>query len=628
MLEEKNDNLHMADGKADSVSESTASNDKERALHSITESNAAESEDNSVEEKTEIPEKNYDNLETEDLAKELKYLISNFKITAIKDQAEEIKRSFYRKYNDLYEEHRDTFLEENPDANETDFDFHFPLKNTFDAYFTDYKDKKNTYYKQLQENLNTNLKKRLDIIERIKDLVDESENMTDALKVLNELREEWKNAGSIPRDKYNHVWNNYHFHIERFYDQLHLDRESRDMDFKYNLDQKQKIIARAEELLQEDDIIKAFRELQTLHRIWREEIGPVERELREDIWNQFSELTKQLHDKRESLFEKLKEVERENLSLKVAIISEIDTISKNEYNNHNMWQNQIKKVETLRNRFFSIGKVPSENNDEVWYLFKLATRNFNLKKNNFYKELKREQQENYSKKIALIEKAESLKDSEDFNKVTPIMKQIQEEWKHIGHVPRKHSDRLWKEFKDACNHYFNRLHSIRDKENEAENSVYLKKKEYLEVVKNTELTGDHKTDLDIIKNHIQNWKEIGRVGYNKRFIESKFNKILDTLFDKLSLSKREAELVKFNNLLDSLTTQNDQRKLQQETLFIQRKIDEINSNLLQLQNNIQFISNATPDNPLVKEVNKNIAKYEDDLKIWQEKLDKIKRVNL
>ncbi|MBB1149621.1 DUF349 domain-containing protein [Myroides sp. NP-2] len=631
MLEHKNENLHeLADGQNPESTTPTSAHlaEREKALDSITASNAEEGEDNDVHEKNDIAILDYEKLDMEQLTAELQKLIQTYKITNIKDIVEDIRKEFYRQFNDFIEEKKEAFLEENPEASASDFDYNFPLKATFDALYNDFKTKKNAYHKELQNNLTANLNKRLHIIDRIKDLVDTSENKTDALKLLGDLRDEWKNAGAIPKDKYNHVWNNYHFHIERFYDQLHLDRESRDLDFKYNLDQKQKIIQRAEELLKEDDVIKAFRELQTLHRIWREEIGPVDREIREEIWEKFSDLTKQLHDKRELLFENLREGEKENLGLKVRVISQIDMLSKQDITSHTQWQKEIKKVEDLRNQFFSIGKVPQENNEEVWALFKLATRNFNANKNKFYKDLKKVQQKNYNEKQALIEKALKYKDSEDYDKVTPIMKQIQEDWKKIGHVPRKYSDQLWKDFKDACNFYFDRLHAVRNNENQEGNENYNKKKEFLEELKSFELVGDHKTDLEAIKEKINSWKSIGNVPHNKRFIEGKFNKILDVLFDKLSLSKREAESMKFSNRLDDLVETNDKRKLQQEALFIQRKIEEIHSGILQLENNLAYVSNATKDNPLVKEVYKNIEKYRDELKIWEDKLQQIKNLDM
>src|SRR5690606_22907619 len=237
---------------------------------------------------------------------------------------------------------------------------------------------------------------------------------------------------------------------------------------------------------------------------------------------------------------------------------------------------------------------------------------------------KKEQQDNLQKKQDLVNQAKSLSESNDFDSVTPAMKKIQEDWKHIGHVPRKFSDSLWKEFKQICNSYFDRLHAERNKEIETEMQNFDKKKEYLESLKDFELTGDHKTDLDAIKVHIENWKNIGIVPQTRRHIEGKFNKILDALFDKLSMSKKDAELVKFNNKIEHLIENNDSRRLHNESVFVHRKIDEIQSEIFQLENNVQFISNAKADNPLVKEINKNIDRHKDELKLWKEKLMQLK----
>src|SRR5690606_16134012 len=340
------------------------------------------------------------------------------------------------------EEKREAHHRENPDDTE-DFDYNYPLKARFDQLYGLYRDKRNAHHKSQQNNLQANLEKRLEIVEELKDLINPSENIKDTLKHFNELRDRWKHAGPIPKDKYNHVWNNYHFHVENFYDYLHLDREARDIDFKHNLEQKQKIIARVEELVNENDVNKAFRELQDLHRIWKEEIGPVSRQHREEIWNRFSELTKQMHDKREELFEKQRGSEQENLEKKQAIIAQLQELSKEKVGTHSAWLGQIDKVEALRNEFFTLGKVPLEVNEETWSSFKNAVREFNSLKNSFYKDIKKDQNDNLSKKTALVEKAKELQNSDDFATTTPIMKQIQEEWKQIGHVPRKYSDKLW-----------------------------------------------------------------------------------------------------------------------------------------------------------------------------------------
>jgi hypothetical protein len=547
---------------------------------------------------------------------------------SIKDHVEEIKKSFLSKYYHFIDEKKEEFHAENPDTTE-DFHYHFPLKIKFDQLYSNYRDKKNTHFKSLQNNLKTNLENRLAIVEELKNLINPQENISSILKPFNELRERWKNAGPIPKDKYNHVWNNYHFHVENFYDYLHLDREARDIDFKNNLELKLKIIARVEELILEEDINKAFRELQDLHRIWKEDIGPVSRDQREEIWNKFSELTKQMHDKRETLYDQLREVEVANLSAKKDIVAQIEVLAQEKVNSHAAWLAQIEKVEALRNSFFQAGKVPSELSEETWAAFKTAVRNFNVLKNSFYKDIKKDQNDNLSKKQALVAKANELKESTDFEATTPIMKQIQEEWKQIGHVPRKFSDSVWAEFKLACNAYFEKLKEQKTEASSEEIEAFEKKKEYLETVKSFELVGEHKTDLDAIKAHIETWKSFGKVPFPRRHIEGKFNKILDVLFEKLSLSKKDTEMVRYANKLDNLAGSEDSRKLDNERIFITRKIDEVQSEIFQLENNIQFFTNtrnAKKENSIVLEVRKNIEKHKEQLMILKDKLKQLRNI--
>ncbi len=659
MLDEKNDNLSSenleTDGNSENqlameptetstlVSEETSaiesesesetekeetsipSSGNDAVVAAIDESNAEESEDETLKERHSIPLLDYAAMSMEALVSELEKLSEVDKVMSVKEHVEEIKKEFLSKYTHFIDEKRDEFLAENSDPNE-EFEYHLPLKNTFDSVYKQIRSKQNAHFKSLQNNLQANLNRRLEIVEEIKNLINPQENIKDTLKHFNELREEWRTIGPIPRDKYNHVWNNYHFHVENFYDYLHLDREARDLDFKHNLEQKQKIISRVEELLQEEDVTKAFRELQDLHRIWKEDIGPVDREHREEIWNQFSSLTKQMHDKRESLFAGQREKELAHLAKKKEIIAEIEKLATQEVTAHSQWQNLIDQVETLRNAFFSAGKVPSEVNEDTWAEFKTAVRNFNAHKNAFYKDIKKEQTDNLNKKMALVEKAKSMSTSEDFAATTPLMKQIQEEWKQIGHVPRKYSDKVWKEFKEACNQYFDRMKAVRNEANSEEIEAFEKKKAYLESLKDFELVGDHKTDLDAIKAHIEHWKTLGKVPFSRRHVEGKFNKVLDTLFEKLSLSKKESDMMRFSNKIEQLAGTDDARKIESEKIFIIRKIEEVQSEIFQLENNIQFFTHAKKDNPLVKEVFKNIEKHKDELKTWKDKLAQLRNL--
>jgi len=595
-------------------------------INAIANVNAAESEDETV--RHEIPLQDYEALTMEALVAELEILVANEKVMAVKDHVEEVKKAFLSKYHHFIEEKKDEFHAENPDSTE-DFHYHLPLKTKFDQLYSQYRERKNTHFKSLQSNLKANLENRLAIVEELKNLINPQENIKDLLKHFNDLRERWKNAGAIPKDKYNHVWNNYHFHVENFYDYLHLDREARDIDFKHNLEQKQKIITRVEELVNEADVNKAFRELQDLHRIWKEDIGPVSREHREEIWTKFSDLTKQIHDKRELLFEKLRGTELENLATKKEIIAKIEVLAQEKVTTHAAWLSQVEKVEALRNEFFVAGKVPSDVNEETWASFKNAVRSFNLLKNSFYKDIKKDQNDNLSKKQALVAKAKELQDSTDFTITTPIMKKIQEEWKEIGHVPRKYSDKLWAEFRGACNSYFEKVKEHKTEENAEEIEAFEKKKDYLESLKAFEMTGNHKTDLDAIKLHIETWKSFGKVPFPRRHIEGKFNKILDALFEKLSLSKKDTEMMRFSNKIDQLSESNDTRKLENEKIFLIRKIDEIQNEIFQLENNIQFFTNtknAKKENSIVLEVRKNIAVHKENLEVWKEKLKQLRNL--
>ena len=610
-----NDSLSDEDGVADGVISNEIDEAKNEEVHK--------------EELADLPLLEYDNLSMDELVSALESMVGVENVMLVQDQIEHIKSSFLSKYNHFIEEKKDEFAAENADAT-VEFEYHLPAKQHFDKLYGKFRDKRNKHFKGLESNLKSNLETRLAIVEELKHLVDSQGSMKDALKNFNDLRDRWKNAGSIPKDKYNHVWNNYHFHVDNFYDYLHLDRDARDMDFKHNLEQKQKIVARCEELVLAADVNKAFRELQDLHKIWKEDIGPVAKEHRDEVWNQFSALTKIMHDKRDVIFEGLRASETENLATKYEIVAQIEAVTAEKMEAHSNWQLQVEKIEALRTQFFAVGKVPQDVNEKTWSAFKNAVRQFNVTKNSFYKDIKKEQNDNLRLKEALVSKAKELQDSEDFVSTTPILKQLQEDWKKIGHVPRKNSDAIWTTFRAACNHYFDRLKSSRSAEDETEVAAFDNKKSYLDtIMKDFVMSGDHKTDLDAIKIHIEAWKGFGRVPQNRRHIDGKFNKQLDGLFEQLSLSKKDSDMMRFSNRMENLSDSNDSRKLDGEKIFLSRKIEEIQSEIFQLENNIQFFANtknAKKENSIVTEVRKNIALKKEELDEFRSKLKQLKKI--
>ena len=589
------------------------------------EEEVASSEDEEDEEDhEEKAQKDYSTLSEKELVAEFDKLLKTKKIQELKHDVEEIRSEFNSKFNEELEHKKEEFLAEG--GNIIDFHYTTPLKKEFNSLYFDYKERRNNHYKNLKKDLQSNLDKRWELIEELKGLLGAEENINTTYKHFKEIQEKWHVAGAIPRDKYNTVWNTYHHHVENFYDFLHLNREFRDLDFKHNLDAKLKLITRAEELAQEDNINKAFRELQMLHKMWKEDVGPVAKEYRDEVWDKFSEATKVIHDKRQAQLAEMEKDFEANLEKKKEIVEEIKTATQEAKPSHQGWQNAIKKVQELRDSFFNTGRVPRANNKEIWKAFKDATGNFNHQKNSFYKNQKKEQYTNLEKKRELIKIAEENKDSEDFDATTSLMKKIQNDWKNIGHVPRKDSDKIWKQFKKACNHYFDRLHAQKNEANKEEMEHFEAKQQMLEKLSSFELSGDHKADVKAIKEQITAWKAIGRVPYNKRNIEQKFNKTLDGLFGKLDLGKKETELIKFDNKLNTLVNREDERKLQNEHFFISKKIDETKDEIRQLENNLGFFHHVDENNPLVKEVHKNIARHKEQLEVWKAKLSKIKEV--
>src|SRR5690554_2835796 len=598
----------------------SAENEEEEEEEEVV-SSEEEEEDDTKEEKA---QKDYSSLSKKELISEFESLLKSNKVQDIKEEAEEIRSEFNSKFNEELEQKKEEFLNEG--GNIIDFHYSTPIKKEFNSLYFDYKEKRNNYYKNLKKDLQANLDKRWELIEELKGLLSTEENINTTYKHFKEIQEKWHTAGAIPRDKYNTVWNTYHHHVENFYDFLHLNREFRDLDFKHNLDAKLKLITRAEELAQEEDLNKAYRELQMLHKMWKEDIGPVAKEFRDEIWDKFSEATKVIRDKRQDQLSEMEKEFEKNYETKKELIQGIRDAGENVQPSHSGWQNAMKKTQELRDIFFNTGPVPRSHNKETWKAFKDATATFNHQKNSFYKNQKKEQFANLKQKRELIKIAEENKDNEDFEVTTALMKKIQEDWKAIGHVPRRDSDKIWKQFKKACNHYFDRLHAEKNEANKEEVANFESKQAMLDKLASFELSGDHKEDIKTIKKHISAWKEIGRVPYNKRFIEQKFNKTLDGLFSKLDLGKKETELIKFDNKLNALVNRDDERKLQNEHFFISKKIDETKDEIRQLENNLGFFHHVDENNPMVREVHNNIARHKEQLEVWKAKLSKIKEI--
>ena len=579
-------------------------------------------EDNRLEEASLV---NYEAMSLSELTKELKELLQTEKTQAIKKQVDAIRYEFDKKYDALVEEKKEEFIADGGEL--YNFSYEIPVYREFYTAFNDYREKRNQYYKEIEKTHKENLAKRREIIEELKSLLNAEEHLGTTFKQFQQLQERWRKAGAVSNADYEDLWNTYHHHVENFYDFIHLSKDLRDIDFKRNLEEKLKIIERAEALAQDDvDALIASRELQVLHRVWKEEIGPVDKEHRESIWQRFSELTKKIHDKRQYYLKNLDKVYEENAVKKQGIIERIKKLGEKEPTTHSAWKQLSKQVEDLRQSFLNVGKVPLQQADEVWKSFNIALRAFNKKKNQFYKTLKKEQQENLTKKLALLEIAKANQNSTDWETTTELMKNIQREWKEIGSVPLRNTEKIWKEFKRACDTYFSRFAETIQHSKNKESDALEQKKAFLDKLKEYQLGTDRDKEIATLQNFVNEWNAIGNTHHSKRTIDIKFHKIIDALYKKLNFDKQEIELIKYNNKLERLINDDNENSLNNEVIFVRRRIDELKSEIIQLENNLAFFGNIDEKNPLVRDVIKNINNQKEALKTWENKLRELKHL--
>ena len=586
------------------------------------EKNTLAIEDNRLEEASFV---NYEAMSLSELTKELKELLLTEKTQAIKKQVDAIHYEFDKKYDALVEEKREEFIADGGEPH--NFSYEIPIYKEFYTAFNNYREKRNQYYKEMEKTHKENLVKRREIIEELKNLINTEEHIGTTFKQFQQLQERWRKAGAVSNADYEDLWNTYHHHVENFYDYIHLSKDLRDIDFKRNLEEKLKIIQRAEALAQNDvDALLASRELQVLHRIWKEEIGPVDKEHRESIWQRFSELTKKIHDKRQYYLKNLDKIYEENAVKKQSIIERIKKLGEKEPTTHNAWKQLSKQVEELRQNFLNVGKVPLQQADEVWKAFNVALRSFNKKKNQFYKILKKEQQENLTKKLALVEIAKANQNSTDWETTTELMKNIQKEWKEIGSVPLRNTEKIWKEFKKACDTYFTHLAEAIQHSKNKENNALEQKKAFLDKLKEYQLSTDRDREIETLQNFVNEWNALGTTHHSKRTIDIKFHKIIDALYKKLNFDKQEIEIIKYNNKLERLINDDNENSLNNEVIFVKRRIEELKSEVLQLENNLAFFGNIDEKNPLVRDVIKNINNQKEALKTWENKLRELKHL--
>jgi len=613
------DNLHNADGE---------NNSNESSKNDLNTESYKTNESNNQEESNEITLKDYDTFSFDVLIDEAKNLLSKHDVQDIREHFNQIRDAFKNKLEKDEAEKKKAFLEDG--GNEIDFRYETSYREKFNVVYNDYKNQLSIHHKQNEKKEDENLTERLAIIDELKSLYQEQNDSSSSMfKKFRELKTRWHNAGRIPAKNAENIFKNYFFHLDNFYTYLDMNKELQTLDYAHNLEVRYSIIKRAEELINEPNVQKALNELQYLHRLWKEEAVPVQEDLREPTWLHFKELTNKIHDRKGELNEKIKQEQKDNLEKKNEIISKIKSINESVANkSHSEWQKAITEINTLRENFIGLGRVPKDKNAETWDAFKKETRQFNHIKNDFYKSLKSDQQINLEKKTALLEIAKQHAESTDWNNSVAVIKKIQNDWKNIGHVPRKNSDKIWKEFKDTCNKFFDRYKKRHEQDNEKLEQNFEQKTSFLDKFKAVQISEDKDQALKELQNFKSEWNTLGKVPSDKLAINQEFNTLYNSKLSDLNLSKAELNDYELQSLVNKVKTNGNSSMLDDEIRKTRKNIEELEKDINQLDNNVNFFSNANKDSPLLRDVFKQIDEKRKKLTEEEIKLKRLFSIDL
>ncbi|AQY22511.1 DUF349 domain-containing protein [Riemerella anatipestifer] len=543
---------------------------------------------------SEVEEEDHDDDDHEENEKlSLKELVDKLeRLINLENAGEEIqkfnalRKSISEQIDEITENKKQEFEAADNDPSEV-FSYEHPLQAKFSALVNIFKEKRDLFIQKQEEEHQKNLEVRLEIVEKLKNLYTNTEPGTDLFRAIREIKEAWANAGKVAKSEFKNLNNNYYHHLNGFYQMLDLNKEYREQEYAHNLEKRQHIIARAKELLVEPLIQKALNELQYLHKLWREEAEPVAEEFRDSTWEEFKEISNQIHDRKTELFAAREAEQKENLEKKNTIIAQIKALGAPEKPNHNYWQKSIKKMEELREEFIKLGSVPRKLSTQNWTDFKQSVRAFNSAKNEFYKGLKQTQINNLEEKYKLIKVAQDNKNSEDWETMVPLFKKLQKDWQAIGHVPRSQANKVWDAFREACNFFFDQYRTKSEAAGDDWNENFKQKKALLEELKKIE-KGEN--SLEVIEDIKNKWNAIGKVPKDKLGINSEFNK---TLKQKLKLNNLNEFDIKEEGLSESQITDRARK--------LKNQITDLEAEVVKLENNLSFFNNPTRENPLLKD---------------------------
>ncbi len=559
----------------------------------------------------------FSELSKEEILVKLKELIHEGDIELTRKQIDILKSQYYKTQKAEFEKLKSEII---GNAGE-DINYEIPKDPTEDylkELMTDYKKKKTEHAVKQELEKEKHFDRKNEIIEKIKGLANGEESVNKTFAEFKELQQEWLKIGLVPASKATSLWKNYQLQIERFYDLVRINKELRDLDFKKNLEHKINLCEKAEELLLETDAVASYKSLQELHDLWKE-LGPVPADKREEIWDRFSIASKKIRQTYQDYFEKLKEERKVNYEQKLILCEKAEAIADAETpSTGKEWGNQTEKILELQKIWKTIGMVPKEVNAEVYEIFRAACNRFFNTKKEFFEIINEELNLNYQKKLEFCVTAESLQDSTDWKKTTEIYLNLQRKWKEVGPAPKKYSDQVWKRFRLACDKFFNaksEFFSNIDKEHK----INLDKKEDLiKEIKEFVPKENQSDNINSIKSFQTRWTQIGYVAnFQKDRLYNEFREVINEIYEKLNLSKNSLDVSNFNSKVEILKETGEIEGLQRERSKILRRIQELNLEINQYENNMGFFSSGSDS--ILKDFEKKINKAKEEIKTLKEK---------
>ena len=564
-------------------------------------------------------------LSKEELVVRLKQVLKNFPVENIKDEVEAIKSAFYKKHSAEIEDLKRKFLE----SGELEENFAAPV-DTFEidlkSLLKEFKERRAEFNRRLEDEKASNLQAKIGIIKAIKDLINKQESLNETFQHFRELQEKWRNIGSIPQNKVHDLWENYNLTVENFYGYIKINKELRDLDLKKNMEAKVGLCEKAENLLLEPTIVKAFKTLQKFHEQWRE-IGPVPREHKEDLWTRFKEATSKINKRHQEYFEGLKDQLQKNLEAKSELCEKADELSKLELHSPKEWEAKSKDLIELQTVWKTIGFAPKRDNNRIYDRFRTACDLFFNKKREFFKSYKSEQTNNLQLKTELCLQAENMKDSTDWKRVTDEFIKIQKRWKEIGPVPRKQSDAIWKRFRTACDAFFEHKSNFFSKKDESQDENLKLKETLIEEVKAFKPSDNAEENFKNLQAFQHRWTEIGHVPIKEKDrVNQEFRNYINKYFDNLNLNEFEKNVEKFRNKIENYKSTDHVDRLTQERNKIINKLKQLESDITLWENNIGFFAKSKKSEALVRDFEHKIETGRHNIKLLNKKLDMLEDV--